>query len=345
MQKRTIKLSGILSVALFVLIGFELFTYSSNERHEDSQNYQAKFNHDYRVYSVPIPETLTFCNEPVPLADPDVYERFDRELLVNTYWQSNSLLYHKRANKWFPIIEPILKEHGVPDDFKYLALVESGLMNVISPAGAVGFWQILKKTAQEYGLEVNKDVDERYHVEKATVAACKYLNEAYERFGSWTLAAASYNMGMAGVSRQQKRQKATNYYDLLLNSETSRYVFRILAAKEIHEHPTKYGFHYRFKDLYMPPKTYTVKVDTTVNDLVALAALHNVSYKTLKVFNPWLRQTYLPNKSGKKYEIQFPTSGYTDFRSTELPVKIESLQSAIADTLEPDLLDGQEGDE
>lgn len=327
MRLLTAKLSGILSLAVFVLIGFEMFIFSSDERHDEDKSHQTEFNEDYRIYSLNIPETLDFCGEPVPIIDQDVYERMDRELLVNTYWQSNSLLYHKRASKWFPIIEPILKENGVPDDFKYLALVESGLMNVVSPAGAAGFWQILKKTAQEYGLEVNDDVDERYHVEKATKAACNYLKESHARYGSWTLAAASYNMGISGVGRQLKRQKANDYYDLLLNDETSRYVFRILAAKEIHEHPTKYGFHYRLKDLYMPQETYAVKVDTTVNDLVAFADLYKVNYKILKVFNPWLRQTNLPNKSRKKYEILFPKSGYYDFSSTELPAKPDSTSS------------------
>ena len=339
MRLLTAKLSGILSLALFVLIGFEVFIFSSDERHDENQSQQAKFNEDYKIYSLNIPETLDFCGEPVPIIDQDVYERMDRELLVNTYWQSNSLLYHKRASKWFPVIEPILKENGVPDDFKYLALVESGLMNVVSPAGAAGFWQILKKTGQEFGLEVNSDVDERYHVEKATVAACKYLKQAYELHGSWTLAAASYNMGISGVGRQLKRQKANDYYDLLLNDETSRYVFRILAAKEIHENPTKYGFHYRLKDLYMPRETYTVTVDTTVNDLVAFADLYKVNYKILKVFNPWLRQTYLPNKSRKKYKILFPKAGYYDFSSTELPVEPDS---ALSPT---DNLQFQEGDE
>jgi membrane-bound lytic murein transglycosylase D len=339
MRTLTVKLIGGILTAICVIIGFEVFTFSSDDLRNENETFQDKFNEDYRVYSLNIPESLDFCEELVPLEDQDVYERLDRELLVNTYWQSNSLLYHKRASKWFPIIEPILKKNGVPDDFKYLALVESGLMNVVSPAGAAGFWQILKKTAQEYGLEVNNDVDERYHVEKATEAACKYLKEAHERFGSWTLAAASYNMGMGGVSKQLRRQKASNYYDLLLNSETSRYVFRILAAKEIHEHPTQYGFHYRFKDLYTPHDTYAVKVDTTVNDLVAFADGYKFSYKVLKIFNPWLRQTYLPNKSRKNYEILLPKSGYYDFRSTELPVVADS-SSAQFDNLQLD-----EGDE
>ncbi len=332
------RLFTVFTLALSVIIGFEIFTFSSDELRNENETFQDKFNEDYKIYSLNIPENLVFCGEKVPTKDQDVYERLDRELLVNTYWQSNSLLYHKRASKWFPVIEPILKANGIPDDFKYLALVESGLMNVVSSAGAVGFWQILKKTAQQYGLEVNSDVDERYHVEKATKAACKYLNEAYERFGSWTLAAASYNMGIGGVGKQLKRQKAGNYYDLLLNDETSRYVFRIIAAKEIHEHPTKYGFHYRLKDLYLPHETYVVNVDTTINDLVALAHLYKVNYKILKVFNPWLRQTHLPNKSRKKYEILFPKSGYFNFSSTELAAVDSS--SAPSDTLQL-----KEGDE
>ena len=324
--KNTYQLFGLAMLALLVIIGFELFIFSSNDHRTENQTYQDKFNEDYRVYSINLPETLDFCGENVPVTDQDVYERLDRELLVNTYWQSNSLLYHKRANKWFPIIEPILKENGIPDDFKYLALVESGLMNVVSSAGAVGFWQLLKTTGQQYGLEVNEVIDERYNVVKSTEAACKYLLEAHDRYGNWTLAAASYNMGMNGVDRQLKRQDARTYFDLLLNDETSRYVFRILAAKEIHEHPTRYGFHYRLKDLYVPQETYTLKVDTGIQDLVSFAKTHKVNYKILKIFNPWLRDSFLANKSGRKYEILLPKSGYTDFRSTEIEIELDTLK-------------------
>ena len=322
--------------ALLIICGFgllEVFTFSSNDLSNENQIFQREFNENYRIYSLNIPKNLVFCGEKVPVEDQDVYERLDRELLVNTYWQSNSLLYHKRASKWFPIIEPILKKNGIPDDFKYLALVESGLMNVVSPAGATGFWQMLKKTAQGYGLEVNTEVDERYHVVKATNAACHYLKDAFDIYGNWTLAAASYNMGMNGVAKQLKRQKVDSYYDLLLNRETSRYVFRIIAAKEILEHPTKYGFHYRLKDLYLPPETYSVKLDTAITNLADFAIQNKVNYKILKIFNPWLRQSYLPNKSRKKYEILFPRSGYRDFRSTELSVKPDTVSSTVSDTL------------
>lgn len=320
--KNQIIVSAAIAVGIF--LGLEIFTFSSDDHKNEDQSFQQKFNEDYRVYSLNIPEDLRFCGEEVPVFDQDVYERLDRELLVNTYWQSNSMLYHKRAAKWFPVIEPILRKNGVPEDFKYLSLIESGLMNVVSPAGAAGFWQLLKNTGQGYGLEVNSYVDERYSVEKATEAACKYLNEAHDRYNNWTLAAASYNMGMNGVDRQLERQNVQNYYDLLLNDETSRYVFRIIAAKEIIEHPTKYGFHYRLKDLYLPPETYSVFVDTSISDLSKFAEERGVNYKILKIFNPWLRETYLTNKSGKRYEIKFPKSGYHDFGSTEIESELKA---------------------
>ncbi len=307
-------------------ISMQIFIFSSDDHRDENATFQSQFNENYRIYSLNIPKNIKFCGEKVPVQDTDIKERLDRELLVNTYWQSNSMLYHKRASKWFPIIEPILKANGIPEDFKYLSLIESGLMNVVSPAGATGFWQLMKKTSQEYGLEVTTEIDERYDVKKSTEAACRYLNDAYKRYGNWTLAAASYNMGMNGVERQLKRQKANSYYDLLLNNETSRYVFRIIAIKEILEHPSKYGFHYRLKDLYMPSETYSVKVDSSISDFAAFAQLHGSNYKILKIFNPWLRKSYLTNKSGKSYKIIFPKSGYHDFSSTEIePIKPDTV--------------------
>ena len=203
-----------------------------------------------KVYALKLPEVIDFCGEQSPLNAPDIRERLDKELLVNTYWQSNMMLLLKRSNKWFPTIESILKEEGVPQDFKFLAVIESGLENVRSPKGAKGFWQLMPATAKEYGLEVNSNVDERYHVEKSTRAACKYLLKAKERFGNWTLAAASFNRGMFGIDRLLKKQLVDDYYDLLLNKETSRYIFRILAVKEIMSNPDLYGFIYEESDLY-----------------------------------------------------------------------------------------------
>ncbi|TVQ91299.1 MAG: lytic transglycosylase domain-containing protein [Bacteroidetes bacterium] len=268
------------------------------------QEYTQLISENYNVFALPIPEELNFAGEPVPVDNFEVRERFDRELLVNTYWQSQTLLFFKRANRWFPLIERILQEQGVPDDFKYLALIESGLMNEVSPAGAAGYWQILQSTGRELGLEVNTEVDERYHVEKATIAACRFLKSAYQRYNSWTLAAAAYNMGRSGINRQITNQQAGNYYDLWLNDETSRYVFRILAIKTIFENPSAHGFRFRQEDLYQPYDYYTVKVDTTISDLVTFAHAHHITYKELRTLNPWLRRTSLPNRSGKEYEIK-----------------------------------------
>jgi len=275
-----------------------------------NETMEKKMVNDYNVYALPIPETMDFAGEPVPLSDPDIRERFDRELLVNTYWQSNMLIMIKRANKFFPIIEPLLKEHGLPDDFKYLAVAESGLDDVRSPAGAAGFWQFLQSTGREYGLEINDYVDERYNLEKATEVAAEYLKSSKTRFGSWTAACAAYNAGNAGVNRQMERQKVDGYYDLLLNSETSRYVFRILAFKEILSNPQKYGFNYREKDLYTAVPSKKVMVDYPVENFADFAKQHGITYKILKIHNPWLRDTYLKNASGKEYFIEIPEEGY-----------------------------------
>ena len=261
---------------------------------------------NYEIKAVTMPSFLEFANEEVPLNVQDVYERMDRELHVNTYWQSNTILYAKRAHKFFPIIEKILAENGVPDDFKYLALIESGLMNVTSPAGAKGFWQIMKTTGRENGLEINKNVDERYNLEKATRVACKYLKSAHDKFGSWTMAAASYNSGRAGIIKQMDKQQVKNYYDLLLGEETSRYVFRIIAAKEILTHPKKYGFIYNKNDLYNHKDTYQVEVDTVITNIANFAKHYGLNYKELKAYNPWLRENVLNNASHKKYLISLP---------------------------------------
>ncbi|CAM4039178.1 lytic transglycosylase domain-containing protein [Gillisia hiemivivida] len=264
----------------------------------------------YAINALPMPENLNFAGEPVPIDNPDIYERMDRELLVNTYWQSNALLLIKRANKYFPVIEPILAEYGVPNDFKYLAVIESGLTQAVSPAKAVGFWQILEGTGKDFKLEINDNVDERYHIEKSTRVACEYLKKSKERFGTWTMAAAAYNAGNTGVLRQLERQDVSKYYDLLLGEETGRYVFRILALKEIMSNPKKYGFNYDEDQLYKDIPTYRVKVDTAVTDFAAFAKDLDINYKILKIHNPWLRDSYLNNKSRKSYYLDIPEKGY-----------------------------------
>ncbi|MBU2997398.1 lytic transglycosylase domain-containing protein [Cellulophaga baltica] len=271
---------------------------------------KAKEASGYKISSVEIPDDLNFAGEKVPFEDPEVMERVDREFLVNTYWQSNALLLMKRANKYFPIIEPILAKNGIPDDFKYLAVAESGLQNLVSPAGATGFWQIMKTTGREYGLEVNSNVDERYHVEKSTEVACKYLLSSKERFGSWTLAAASYNAGPYGIQKYLKAQDVNEYYDLLLGQETGRYVFRILAIKEILSHPEKYGFEISKENLYKQVPTFNVEVDVPVTDFAVFAKEYEINYKILKRHNPWLREPHLNNNSRKKYIIEIPNKGY-----------------------------------
>ena len=260
----------------------------------------------YRIKAVKIPENLEFAGEKVPLYKPDIKERIDRELLVNTYWQSNALLWIKRTHKYFPIIEPILKKKGVPDDFKYLAVIESNLRNVTSPAGAKGFWQLLKAAAKENGLEVNDNVDERYHLEKATNAACDYLLKAKKKFGTWTMAAAAYHDGNGGLNKKLNEQQVNSYYDVLAGENTQRYVPRIVAAKEILSNPKKYGFVFDTEDLYTILPSYPVKIDTPIANIASFAKKMGTNYKELKILNPWLRENKLNNKSRKVYFIKIP---------------------------------------
>ena len=256
------------------------------------------------------PTQIDFAGENTPLNIADVRERLDRELLVNANLDATTRIIIKRANRAFPVIEPILAKYGVPDDFKYLAVIESGLVNAVSPAGARGVWQFMPATGKEYALEINDNVDERYHLEKSTEAACKYLLKAKEKFGSWTLAAASYNGGVAGVNNQITFQGVGNYYDLLLTEETSRYVFRILALKEIMQNQQRYGFNLLESELYPVIPTKTVEVTTSIPDLAIWAKEQGINYKILKIHNPWLRDRSLENKNGKKYIIEIPLKGY-----------------------------------
>lgn len=298
---------GILAVAS---LGIQAMQKIPAEKKTDKDQHVEKVVNDYNIYALPIPKNLEFAGERVPLENPDIRERMDRELLVNAYWQSNGLLLMKRANKYFPIIEPLLEKYGLPDDFKYLAVAESALDYQSSPAGASGIWHFMTATGKEYGLEINSYVDERYDLEKATKVAADYLKKAKDRFGSWTMAAAAYNAGMAGMAKQMDRQKQSDYYDLLLNNETSRYVFRIIAIKEIMSNPKKYGFNFEQHDLYPPIPTYKVKVDYAVDDWADWVRQYGINYKILKLHNPWLRDTYLKNASGKVYYVEIPEKGY-----------------------------------
>jgi len=260
----------------------------------------------YEIQALKLPNDLNLAGERVPLENDDVRERMDRELLVNTYWQSNGLLLLKRTNKYFPILEPLLKKYGIPDDFKYLAVAESGLIDETSSAGAAGIWHFMKKTGKEYGLEINKNVDERYHIEKSTKVAAEYLKKSKARLGSWTLAAAAYNAGNYGVAKQLKNQEVSNYYDALLPDETERYVFRIIALKEVLTNPESYGFKFEKEDLYTLRKTKKIIVDSTITNIALFAKKFGINYKELKTHNPWLRENKLNNKSKKIYEIKIP---------------------------------------
>lgn len=307
--ERHIKRIFSLALLMFLTTVGQLFIFSTSI---DDEKYRQDFKSRYQTVSIDIPETLNFAGEQVPLNDFEVYERMDRELMINTYWHTQTILAHKRANRWFPVIIPILKRNGIPEDFKYIPVIETGFMNLTSPAGAVGFWQFMEVTAKEYGLEISSQVDERYHVEKSTQAACDYFRKLYKELGNWTLVAAAYNMGLSGVKGQLSKQNSSSYYDLLLNQETSRYVFRLLATKEIFERPDDYGYMIRPKDLYKQIPTYTVKVDTAVVDFVKFSERLKVSYKTLKIFNPWLKDYALDNRDRKTYYIQIPKDGFLE---------------------------------
>jgi hypothetical protein len=314
MKKNVLLASNLVFMGLCAYLLISAYS-TQPEQKEEKVEHIMNNNSKSVVYSLTLPEQMNFAGENVPLEDPEIRERLDRELLVNNYWQSNALLMIKRAHKYFPIIEPILKKNGVPDDFKYLALAESGFMQVVSPAGATGFWQIMEATGKEYGLEINSNIDERYHIEKATEVACQYFLNSKKRFGNWTLSAAAYNAGNTGVNRQLERQEATDYYDLLLVEETSRYVFRILALKEIIGNYKDYGFIIEEKDMYKLAPVTNVEIDTSVSNLASLARGYGISYKTLKRYNPWLRDKNLENYSGRLYEIQIPDSTAYIFRS------------------------------
>jgi len=256
------------------------------------------------VSPVTVQGDLFFCGERVPLEDPDVRERLERELQLNTYWHSNTLMAMKLANRYFDGLEKILNENGVPADFKYLPLIESNFRNDVSPAGAVGFWQFVEGTAKMHHLQVNGEVDERYDIEKSTVAACSYLKNSKEQLGSWTLAAASYNLGLSSALQRIKDQKTNNFYEMYFNPETSRYVFRMLAMKIIFSNPKQAGFSVKAEELYQPYKYKQVEVDTSIANIADFAAQFGLKYKHIKILNTWLREAKLTNKEHRKYQVK-----------------------------------------
>ncbi|HOT14755.1 MAG TPA: lytic transglycosylase domain-containing protein [Bacteroidales bacterium] len=302
-MKASYKVSIIIAgLVLLSFLGYSVVCGSSTK----------KVNDQYIISAAELPEALAFAGDSVPLQKFDVRESLDREIHINIYFQSQTILILKRANRFLPEIERILKEEGVPADFKYLAVAESGLTNVVSPAKAAGFWQFLKSTGQKYNLKITDEVDERYHLEKATRAACQYLKELYGMFGNWTLAAAAYNVGENRLKDILANQKVSSYYDLWLNEETARYIFRILALKLIIENPVAYGFSIPEKDLYQPLQYIELSVDSTVTDLARFALAQKSNLKMLVYFNPWIRSNSLTCKTNEKYTIRIPAPGFRE---------------------------------
>jgi hypothetical protein len=291
---------------------------------EDTQNSSVDSFENFiqPSYCAPeIPKEAELFGEKIDLQNYYLRERYDRELMSFSFWHSNIFLLIKRANKFFPIIEPILKEQGIPDDFKYLVLIESTLdQRAISPAKAAGMWQILPTTAEEAGLIINEDVDERYNLEKSTVVACKFLKRTYELTNSWSLAAASYNTGRARVLKQIQQQQTNNYYEMLFSEETNRYVFRILMAKNIMENPKQFGFLLKKSDLYSQIDCDVVKVDSTINNLTDFAKGYGISYQLLKDSNPWLRSNRLKNVERREYLIKIPKKEALRFDENKIKV-------------------------
>ena len=293
------RILSLLSISIITIIFYNAIL-------KTAPNPELQTHKGYKIKALKLPKGLNLAGERVPIEINDVKERMERELLVNTYWQSNGILLLKRANRYFPILEPLLAKYNLPDDFKFLALAESGFTDETSSVGAAGIWHFMRTTGKEYGLEINDNVDERYNIEKSTKVAAEYLIKAKEKLGSWTLAAAAYNAGNRGVSRRLEAQEVSNYYDVKLPDETERYIFRILALKEIMTNPKKYGFIFDKEDLYTVKKTRSVKVDTTISNLTQFAKEFGMNYKELKIHNPWLREHKLNNKSRRLYKIKIP---------------------------------------
>lgn len=308
------KISIVAIVLASIAIAGEVFIFATQKEDSDELQRRAIMT-DYRVYAPVIPDTLYFAGERVPLEVYYVREALDNELIVNMYRQSATVQYFKRANRYFPIIEPILKKNGIPEDFKYLCVIESGLTNATSPAKAQGFWQFIKSTGTTYGLEVNDEIDMRNDLEASTEAACKYLKSLYARFHSWSAAAAAYNCGEGGLSKRMGQQGIESYYDTRLNTETSRYVYRILAMKTIMQHPRQYGYQLRRCDLYPPIPTRTATLEGQNVDLYQFAKENGTTYKMLITLNPWLTSDHLRNKANKSYTVRLPVDNGTLYKT------------------------------
>ena len=308
-------------VTAFILFSTVIIIISSGQGFKSfSSNLEMEYGLSDSVYSIrsfKLPDSVTFAGELMPLENFDTRESLEREILTGAYRHSSTILIIKRANRYLPIIEKILEKNNIPDDFKYLVAAESEYHNVVSPAGATGFWQIMPATGKEEGMEINSVVDERYNIENSTQFACEYFQKSYEKYGNWTLAAASYNGGRSGLDEQIKIQQQNNYYDLLLNEETARYIFRAVAYKLIITDPVSYGFIIDKDDLYPELKYYEVKVDSAITNFSSFAQKYGTNYKLLKFLNPWLRKPFLNLQHKKVYLIKIPMDGIRNIEKTE----------------------------
>ncbi len=327
MKKRNVYIIFAFSIIFILLAGILAFVEIQN----NDKEYQQLFMRHTKIFSPEVPMKADFAGEKAPLDLFYIKEGFGREIMAGTFMHSSTNLMFKRAYRWFPVIEPILKKNNIPDDFKFIAAVESNFANVTSPSGAEGFWQFIKITGQKYGLEINAEVDERYNLEKATEAACKYFKDAYKVYKNWTLVAASYNRGVDGINKALEKQRVSSYYDLYLNDETSRYVFRILAFKEVYNHPTHYGFYLREKDFYPQIPCKLLPIDSSITSLPDFAIKMKVNYRILRELNPWIQGYTLPNKSKKIYVFLFPKEGGMSYEN--LLKKIPLRETFFHDTL------------
>lgn len=303
-------LTAVIFVALsFIYFILRTFIYSP------TKNEISYTNNNFYVLDLSIPADLDFCGEKIPSNNYEIRDDLEKEFFSSAYWKTNSMVLFRKAQKWFPYIEPILKQEGVPDDFKYLAVIESHLSNITSPAGASGFWQLLPASARNYGLEVNGYIDERYHVEKATRAACGHIKDAYAVFKNWTLSAAAYNRGIGGIQAALKRQKTDNYFDLLLNRETGSFVYRILAYKTLFSSPGHFGIKKKKWNYFSKIPFTVIKVDSTIESLSLFATQKGIDLHTLRGFNPWILHNSIPNPDKKVYEIRIPKNTSADYSS------------------------------
>lgn len=304
---------GLISFGVIVVFSFAFYGISKTNKEEKIETTKEDIiSYNNVLATPPIPKTVQFCGEDVPINIYYVREGLERELIIHCYQHSRTIQTFKRSTRFFPEIEKILKEEGVPEDLKYLCVAESSLENVVSPSAAAGFWQFMESTGKNYGLEINDNVDERYHIEKSTRAACTYLKALKEKFGTWALAAAAYNMGENGLQRSISEQSVDNYWDLYLNTETSRYVNRIISYKLMFEEPEKYGVKLKLTECYRPIPYTEIAVDTTIPSLLDFAKANNILYRELKEMNPWLRNKVLPVRD-KKYSVRVPVKSKSSY--------------------------------